>query len=429
MNVGSLLSVLLGAVLATLSGMATVLWGQRRDRRVAARLIYQELLVNYGTILSFRMGDADQAILHRLSDRAWQEQSGKLALLQSYDAFQQLWGLYQIFPALSAPHDSGGPTVTIADGVLDSLDVALLTVGASAGIGRQFLDQMRERNQLVRASTGLSPAERVSAWQRSMTGAGLVLPLVGDLGLTPQGETVLFQLPSPVFPGEKAVRAPAPPGRGRGASAGLQDAIRLSLPVVLPVHGDTAAGAGLAEFLAANDDFDFFLAEVVLSVRPDQSRRAAVRAVDLSLDLRSGHAGDAKAPIAWSMSPARVGTASAAQETGVRVQIASLKFELPPDRAVPAATETYIVAAGEGTSSPRWQLRRTAGRAIEGTERFQLVIRTPKAAGGQVAVSVTASAGGRWRQAIAHWYEEFELPAAGSDANAGDRPEPPVALR
>src|SRR5450432_3710329 len=98
MSVSSLLTLLLGAVLATLGGIATELWRQRRDRRVAARLVYQELLLNYGAIVSFRVGDASRNVLSQLSSAAWKEQSYKLALLQSYSDFHRLWGLYQIFP-------------------------------------------------------------------------------------------------------------------------------------------------------------------------------------------------------------------------------------------------------------------------------------------------------------------------------------------
>src|ERR1035438_681028 len=207
MDVGSLLSVLLGATLATLGGIATELWRQRRDRRVAARLIYQELLLNYGTILSFRMGDSDRHVLDRLTDSAWRERSDKLTLLQSYDDFQRLWGLYQIFPTLSTTRRADAPPPVIIDAVLDSLDTILVSIGSSAGLSRQFLDQMREGNRTVRTTVDLSKEEQIGAWQRNVIGRYLVLPVAGGLGITPQGDTVLFKQPPPTFSENATVRA------------------------------------------------------------------------------------------------------------------------------------------------------------------------------------------------------------------------------
>lgn len=164
------MGVILGAILAVLGGMATELWRQRRDRRVAARLIYQELLLNYGTILSFRMGDSDRHVLDRLSDSAWRERSDKLTLVQSYEDFQRLWGIYQIFPTLSTIRSTDVPSPAIIDAVLDSLDDVLLSMGFSAGVSHQDLDQMREGNRTVRTAVDLSKEERIGAWQRNVMG-------------------------------------------------------------------------------------------------------------------------------------------------------------------------------------------------------------------------------------------------------------------
>jgi hypothetical protein len=171
MSISSLLAVLLGAVLATLGGMATELWRQRRDRRVAARFVYLELLRNYGAIVSFRVGDSGRNVLSQLSSATWKEQSSKFALLQSYTDFQRLWGLYQMFPILDGADDAQLAPDAI-DAVLDTLDEALIEVGSLAGIRSSSLEEMKKANQRIRGTAGLSKEQRIQAWQAFYTDSG-----------------------------------------------------------------------------------------------------------------------------------------------------------------------------------------------------------------------------------------------------------------
>jgi hypothetical protein len=73
MSLWSFLSLVLGAALATLGGVVTELWRERRDRRAAARVVYQELLINYGLLIGIRIGDVDPGSqeLTRIGDAAW----------------------------------------------------------------------------------------------------------------------------------------------------------------------------------------------------------------------------------------------------------------------------------------------------------------------------------------------------------------------
>src|SRR5689334_5494580 len=65
LSIGTVISLVLGAVLAMLGGIATELWKQRNARRAAARIVYNELRLNFHFILNGRMGDVMPSALKR----------------------------------------------------------------------------------------------------------------------------------------------------------------------------------------------------------------------------------------------------------------------------------------------------------------------------------------------------------------------------
>lgn len=422
MNIGSLMGVILGAILAVLGGMATELWRQRRDRRVAARLTYQELLLNYGTILSFRMGDADRHVLDRLSDSAWRERSDKLTLVQSYEDFQRLWGIYQIFPTLSTIRSTDVPSPTIIDAVLDSLDDVLLSMGFSAGVSRQDLDQMREGNRTVRTAVDLSKEERIGAWQRNVMGRYLVLPVAGDLGITPQGDAVIFKQPSSTFSeavpartalGESTflgVSVPSSHGR-QTTREPSENAMFFGTPAVLKITGETTEDSGFQAFLSEHTDFDFVLVSFVLSFLPGRLKRGVFKAVDVSIELSSIGGSSEDAPIAWSMAPTAISTHTEyGLGAAMQVQFADMKFRTPIVTKSGGEAEQYLLATGEKTSNPRWRLRATPGQPIVGMQRFQLVVQIPKESHARARIASIARTGQWWRAETLLSETTFELP-------------------
>jgi hypothetical protein len=161
LNLETVASLLLGAVLATLGGMATELWKQRNSRRAAARLVYHEVRLNYGAVLGRRMGDVSaDALKRQLRRTAWQSQADKLAVLGGFEEYQKLWGTYQAFEALAAA-DAENPSNSVLDAVLDSVQDVLERVGDMAGVPPDtFSDDRR-----VRLLVGLSAPQRILAWQ------------------------------------------------------------------------------------------------------------------------------------------------------------------------------------------------------------------------------------------------------------------------
>jgi hypothetical protein len=153
--------LLLGAILATAGGVLTDLWRQRRSRRAAERLIYHELLLNYGALLGVRMGDADPQVLSaRLTDAAWKAHSETLALAGEFENFQKLWGTYQIVSRLSSGHHGKELPKELLDAALDAMEDRLGAVGIKAGVPRRTLAE----NRRIRLMADLPKGDRASVW-------------------------------------------------------------------------------------------------------------------------------------------------------------------------------------------------------------------------------------------------------------------------
>ncbi len=367
------------------------------------------------------MGDSDRHVLDRLTDSAWRERSDKLTLLQSYDDFQRLWGLYQIFPTLSTIRKAAAPPSSLIDAVLDSLDDVLTSIGPSAGVSWQFLDQMKEGNRIVRTTVDLSKEEQIGAWQRNVIGQYLVLPVAGGLGITAEGDTVLFKQPPPTFSENATVRTvpnrstllgvPAVSSRSRQLTGAPRESpILVGLPVALKITEETAADYGLQTFLTENADFDFVLVSFALSFIPGRLKHGVFKSVDVSIELSSTSGPSGYVPVAWSMAPTTAFTDTEFSST-VQIQVADMKFREPIMAKSRPRSEQYIVATGEGTSNPRWHLWPTPGRAIQGLQRLQLVIQIPKESHARARIACSARTGRWWLTETLQNETAFELPA------------------
>ncbi|MFE5030279.1 hypothetical protein [Streptomyces sp. NPDC056683] len=141
MSIGSLVGVVLGAVLAMGTGLATELWKQRRARRAAARLVWLELRTAHVRLLgaiALEKWPPDLAF----SDKAWKTQRGELALAWSADKFQDL---EQIYLALS--HLFQQPPDRRANPVLfwkffERVNAALISLGKVARLDSAVLNKI-----------------------------------------------------------------------------------------------------------------------------------------------------------------------------------------------------------------------------------------------------------------------------------------------
>lgn len=393
MSTSSLLTLLLGAVLATLGGMFTELWRQRRDRRVAARLIYLELLRNYGVIVSFRVGDAGRSTLGQLSSITWKEQSSKFALLQSYTDFQGLWGLYQMFPILNGSED-GQLTPAAIDAVLNTLDDALMKVGSLAGIRSSSLEEMKEANQRIRRTADLTKEQRIVAWQAfyadsdyrrgkrladpqgfSINESGdVVLALAHTLALSVSEDRIELTLPSPTY-------------SNQSLAAGVALADRLLIqagqPLVTRISSRDIDDPAVKRLLAELGNSALFLVALTYSFLPESD----FKSVDIAVNLQNEEASASPLPIVRSMNPTRLDS-NVTNTSRISLSVAS--HELSSDFTKNDAS-AFLLAAGEGTSHPIWHLKSTTTAEIRGVMRFTLLVEVAKDASAKATVTVRAS--------------------------------------
>lgn len=113
----ALLGVLLGAVAAVAGGLFTRAWRDRREGRIAARLILGELLTNWEDLKLHQawVEDAEvpvQHFEHQWSVRSWHEHGPAFARIAPEVEF---WTVYRAFAesVFDVKHSSdSGPTIT-----------------------------------------------------------------------------------------------------------------------------------------------------------------------------------------------------------------------------------------------------------------------------------------------------------------------------
>lgn len=157
MDVGALAAVVLGAVLATASGIGTELWKRRRETRAAARLVWFELLIGYTDLLGV-VAQEKWPDEFAPPDEAWKAQRDRLALGLKAQVFTDLQGVYIGLDVLAemSPTQRGEPVLYWP--LLASLHRTVLALGESANIERAELDNFRMpvEDSLVQLRTTLT---------------------------------------------------------------------------------------------------------------------------------------------------------------------------------------------------------------------------------------------------------------------------------
>jgi hypothetical protein len=311
MSLWSLLSLVLGAVLATLGGVVTELWRGRRDRRAAARPVYQELLFNYGLLIGIRIGDIafDAKELARIGDGAWRDQTDKLALVQSYKDFNRLWAVYQVLLTLKAGKNAPDSPMSELDAILDMIEDAVFRVGTQAGVPRNALVQHRE----LRSLADIPRDQRISAWRKYANEDGvksqrrfmsrrvrderlLDIDASGELALALTSQVFITLSDSNVIVKKPAL--PLPPSEKAGR---LADYLAVGGLVLTQIDSEFAhADPSVAAYLAEHQGTDFFLATFALSFSPAQPKIISAAAV---ISLRRSDGTEDPAIIALSLYP------------------------------------------------------------------------------------------------------------------------------
>ncbi|MEU7562572.1 hypothetical protein [Streptomyces eurythermus] len=154
MDVGNLVGVALGAVLAVGTGLATELWKLHQARRAAARLVWLELKIAHGVLLAAIALERWPPELP-YSDEAWEVHKEQLALGWSASKFHDLQRLYFTLGHLfrQSPAQLANPVLYWK--MFERLNGTLLSLGKIAGLDRVTLHRinMPPLDQIKRVRT------------------------------------------------------------------------------------------------------------------------------------------------------------------------------------------------------------------------------------------------------------------------------------
>jgi hypothetical protein len=142
MDIGSLVGVVLGAVLAVGTGLATELWKQGQARRAAARLVWLELRIAHKALLgaiAIERWSPD----FEYSDASWTAHRDQLALGWSASEFQGLEEVYLILGRLfrQPPGQRANPVLYWK--VFERVNTAFLSLGKASGLKKVALDKIK----------------------------------------------------------------------------------------------------------------------------------------------------------------------------------------------------------------------------------------------------------------------------------------------
>ena len=164
---GALAAVVLGAVLATASGVGTELWKQRRAARAAARLVWLELVSGYAVLLGAIAQERwPSTTEYRFADEAWQANRDRLAVAGSAEEFQQLQAVFLALGGFSRTPPAQRAEPVLYWPLLLNVNRALLALGEKAKIGPQldtFRSPLPSRLAQVRAAMERAPKSREAA--------------------------------------------------------------------------------------------------------------------------------------------------------------------------------------------------------------------------------------------------------------------------
>src|SRR5580700_5547780 len=109
--------------------------------------------------------------------------------------------------------------------------------------------------------------------------------------------------------------------------------------------------------------------------------------VAVQLSAKGGESG--QLPNVYSMSPLKIAQRiQIKQSNSIGADLKFLKSEIGQEITIPD-NQLYMIAYNEGSANPYWRLKEVPGIAIEGVERFSMIVRVPLAtnAVGQINVS------------------------------------------
>lgn len=170
----------------------------------------------------------------------------------------------------------------------------------------------------------------------------------------------------------------------------LQELIQLGGPVSVPVTADDLADdAEAAVFVRARaGDFSFHVVHLACAFRPLEDEPFLT--VTVGLDLLRGDDSDGARPIALSMKPIHLGEPVEVSRT-IRLG-AALKIIEPGVEAAETRhfDDPFLEGMNELRPDPVWELRRTKHTEIRGSQRFVLVVQSPRDAGARGSVALSA---------------------------------------
>jgi hypothetical protein len=142
-SVATLVSVVLGAVLAIAGGMATELWKQRKAARAAARLVWLELILGRSALLgAVALGEWPDGDFP-FADDAWTSQRDRLALVWTTTEFHDVQMAYLQLQAIATTPPEERGDIMLFWPALVTIDRAAEAVGKAARVEKRELDQFR----------------------------------------------------------------------------------------------------------------------------------------------------------------------------------------------------------------------------------------------------------------------------------------------
>jgi hypothetical protein len=171
----------------------------------------------------------------------------------------------------------------------------------------------------------------------------------------------------------------------------LEELIAVGGPVSVPVTaGDLTEDEEAAVFVRARESsFSFHLVHLACAFRPTDDEPFLTATV--RMQLSRGDGASSPLPIALSIKPLRLGEPveiSRSVRLGASLKIFDAGAEKAETRTF---DDLFLEGLNELRPDPSWELRRTRHTQIRGSQRFVLVVQSPKGCRGRGVVEVSAT--------------------------------------
>lgn len=164
----------------------------------------------------------------------------------------------------------------------------------------------------------------------------------------------------------------------------VEGLVQLGVPVWAPLTEATAGGyAELAAYLAGAKNHRYHIVHFALSLGKVDGKR--IDRVWLSVRLRRADDRKTAAPIAWSLTPARLEVGKQISNTIGIEHLAQFKREVATTQS-----RAWLVAVGEQTSAAGWEFERLNKVELYGPYRLTMVIRSESGSGVEGSVEFKA---------------------------------------